>query len=232
MNNSVLEKIKGELIVSCQALPDEPLHSSFIMSKMALAAVQGGAIGIRANTAEDISAIQNEVNVPIIGILKQVYDDCDVFITPTLKEVREICETGAEIVAMDATTRPRPNNENLEEILQIIRKEFPHTLLMADTGSMEDVHYADSLGFDLIGTTLYGYTDETANQDISNHDFYHLKEVLKSTKRPVIAEGKIDSPEKASEVLKLGCHAVVVGGAITRPQEITTRFTKKIKGIL
>ncbi|RAM16422.1 N-acetylmannosamine-6-phosphate 2-epimerase, partial [Listeria ivanovii] len=136
MNNSVLEKIKGELIVSCQALPDEPLHSSFIMSKMALAAVQGGAIGIRANTPEDISAIQNEVNVPIIGIFKQVYDDCNVFITPTLKEVRKICETGAEIVAMDATTRPRPNNENLEEILQIIRKEFPSTLLMADTGSM------------------------------------------------------------------------------------------------
>lgn len=223
-----MEKIAGGLVVSCQALPDEPLHSSLIMSKMALAAVQGGAVGIRANTPEDISAIQTEVNVPIIGILKQVYDSCDVFITPTVKEVRTICETGVEIVAMDATTRQRPKNESLAEILQITRKEFPSTLLMADTGSLKDVQYADSLGFDIIGTTLYGYTEETASKDISDYQFSHLKEVLKSTNRPVIAEGKIDTPEKAREVLNLGCHAVVVGGAITRPQEITVRFTKKI----
>lgn len=226
-----MEKIKGGLVVSCQALEDEPLHSAFIMSKMALAAVQGGAVGIRANTAKDIRAIQSEVDVPIIGIYKKDYTDLDVFITPTLKEVREICETGAEIVAMDATTRKRPHNEDLKDILSAIRKEFPNTLFMADTGSIEDVYYADSLGFDLIGTTLYGYTEETANKNISDDDFSHLKEVLKSTKRPVIAEGKIDSPSKARQVLTLGCYAVVVGGAVTRPQEITTRFTNEIQKI-
>ncbi|ECB9580064.1 N-acetylmannosamine-6-phosphate 2-epimerase [Listeria monocytogenes] len=231
MGNSVMEKIKGGLVVSCQALEDEPLHSAFIMSKMALAAVQGGAVGIRANTAKDIRAIQSEVDVPIIGIYKKDYTDLDVFITPTLKEVREICETGAEIVAMDATTRKRPHNEDLKDILSAIRKEFPNTLFMADTGSIEDVYYADSLGFDLIGTTLYGYTEETANKNISDDDFSHLKEVLKSTKRPVIAEGKIDSPSKARQVLTLGCYAVVVGGAVTRPQEITTRFTNEIQKI-
>lgn len=226
-----MEKIKGGLVVSCQALEDEPLHSAFIMSKMALAAVQGGAVGIRANTAKDIRAIQSEIDVPIIGIYKKDYDDPDVFITPTLKEVREICETGVEIVAMDATTRKRPHNEDLKDILSAIRKEFPNTLFMADTASIEDVYYADSLGFDLIGTTLYGYTEETANKNISDDDFSHLKEVLKSTKRPVIAEGKIDSPSKARQVLTLGCYAVVVGGAVTRPQEITTRFTNEIQKI-
>ncbi|EHL2525117.1 tRNA-dihydrouridine synthase, partial [Listeria monocytogenes] len=136
-----------------------------------------------------------------------------------------------EIVAMDATTRKRPHNEDLKDILSAIRKEFPNTLFMADTGSIEDVYYADSLGFDLIGTTLYGYTEETANKNISDDDFSHLKEVLKSTKRPVIAEGKIDSPSKARQVLTLGCYAVVVGGAVTRPQEITTRFTNEIQKI-
>ncbi|MBF2457124.1 N-acetylmannosamine-6-phosphate 2-epimerase [Listeria welshimeri] len=229
MNNSVKEKIKGGLVVSCQALSNEPLHSSFIMSKMALAAVQSGAVGIRANTTKDIKAIEEQVDVPIIGIFKNEHEGSEVFITPTYKEVKEICESGAQIVAMDATTRLRPHGEKLDEIIKTVRKEFPNILLMADTSSLEDVKYADALGFDFIGTTLYGYTEATTGKNISDNQFAYLKEVLKSTTTPIIAEGKIDTPEKAREVLALGCYSVVVGGAITRPQEITKRFINEMK---
>ncbi|MGX7030663.1 N-acetylmannosamine-6-phosphate 2-epimerase [Vagococcus zengguangii] len=228
MESDVLKKIKGGLIVSCQALKEEPLHSSFIMSRMAKAAVMSGAIGIRANSVVDIQAIKDTVSVPVIGILKNVYEGCSIFITPTLKEVRRICATGAEIVAMDATTRSRPNGEQLPEIIKVIREEYPTTLLMADCATLEDVEYALSLGFDIIGTTLYGYTEDTQGCDISDDDFKHLKDVLEMVDRPVIAEGKIDTPEKAKRVLELGCWSVVTGGAITRPQEIAKKFVDAI----
>lgn len=222
------EQVEKKLIVSCQALENEPLHSSFIMSRMARAAYEAGAAGIRANSVVDIQAIKDLVDLPIIGLYKNVYSDSDVFITPTLKEVRAICATGAEVVAMDATTRKRPNDEDLSKIVAIIREEYPETLLMADTATIEDVHYAEQLGFDYIGTTLYGYTAETQGKDVADNDFAHLKEVLKVTKKPVIAEGKVDTPQKAKRVLELGCHSVVSGGAITRPQEITKRFIDEI----
>lgn len=228
MENKTLTYIKNNLIVSCQALEDEPLHSSFIMSRMALAAVQSGALGIRANSVEDIKAIQETVRVPIIGILKKVYPDSPVFITPTLAEVRKICQTGVEIVAMDATLRKRPNDESLNDIVSTIRTEYPNVLLMADTSSIADIKNAEELGFDIIGTTLYGYTDETRVENVADNDFYFLKEVLKNTHLPVIAEGKIDIPSKARRVLELGCHSVVVGGAITRPQQITKTFVGEI----
>lgn len=224
----VKEKIKQGLIVSCQALPEEPLHSSFIMGRMAIAAVSSGAIGIRANTAEDIQEIQKNVAVPIIGIKKKVYDDCPVFITPTLKEMREIADTGVEIVACDATLRPRPDGKALAEVVSQFKKEYPHTLLMADCATVAEIQNACQLDFDFVGTTLHGYTAETEGMNVADNDFAFLKEVLKVTTKPVIAEGKVDTPAKAKRVLELGCHAVVVGGAITRPQEITKRFVDEI----
>ncbi|MDR2833586.1 MAG: N-acetylmannosamine-6-phosphate 2-epimerase [Streptococcaceae bacterium] len=223
-----MKEIKNGLIVSCQALENEPLHSSFIMSKMALAAQQSGAVGIRANSVVDIQAIQETVNLPIIGIIKNVYSDSPVFITPTLKEVREVCATGVEIVAMDATLRSRPNNESLAQIIKTIREEYPKTLLMADCSSVEDMQNAEKLGFDFIGTTLYGYTEETKGKNIADDYFKFLKQALNTLKTPVIVEGKIDTPKKARISLELGGYAVVVGGAITRPQEITKRFVDEL----
>lgn len=231
MKESVMESVRGGLIVSCQALPEEPLHSSFIMSRMAKAAKESGAVGIRANSIVDIQAIRDVVTLPIIGIIKKVYSESDVFITPTLKEVRQVCATGCEIVAMDATIHSRPNGENLQAIVGTIREEYPDTILMADTGSIEDVEFAIKLGFDIIGTTLYGYTTETEGCDVSTNDFAYLKEVLAITDLPVIAEGKIDTPEKAKRVMELGCLAVVSGGAITRPQEITRKFVAAIGSV-
>lgn len=231
MMNSFLTKVKGGLIVSCQALEGEPLHSSFIMSKMAKAALAGGAVGIRANSVEDIKAIQKEVKLPIIGIFKKEYPDSEVFITPTLKEVRAICKTGVSVVALDATSRKRPQNENLKEIIHSVKKEFKDILIMGDTASLNDVTFALQAGVDIIGTTLHGYTEETAGCNISDNDFAYLKEVLQKSTVPVIAEGKVDTPEKAKRVLELGVESVVVGGAITRPKEITERFIESIKQV-
>jgi len=228
MKKKLYEKIKGGLIVSCQALPDEPLHSSFIMSRMARAAFESGSVGIRANSVVDIQSIRDNVFLPMIGIIKKEYRGSDVFITPTIKEVRQVCATGSEIVAMDGTIRKRPNDENLVEIIKQVKDEYPDTLLMADTATLEDVKYASEIGFDIIGTTLYGYTAETLGKNIADNDFEHLKQVLESTDLPVIAEGKIDTPMKAKRAIELGCFSVVCGGAITRPQEIAQKFVDAI----
>lgn len=224
MKNIFLDQVKGSLIISCQALPDEPLHSSFIMSRMALAAKEAGAAGIRANSIVDIQAIQDEVDLPVIGLDKVDYPDSPVYITPTIKEMRAVAATGCAAVACDVTGQPRPNGEKLADIVATMRAEFPDTLLMADTDTLENVRLADELGFDIIGTTMHGYTPATKGANIADDDFAYLKAVLKTTSHPVIAEGKVDTPAKMKRCLDLGCHAVVVGGAITRPLQIAKNF--------
>ena len=224
MKNNFLEKTKKKLIISCQALPGEPLHSSFIMSRMARAATLAGAAGIRANSVVDIQAIQDETSLPIIGIAKVDYDDSEVFITPTVKEMRAVASTGCQVVACDVTGRTRPNHEDLAKIVQQIHVEFPNTLLMADTDRIQSVMLANELGFDMIGTTMHGYTPATEGKNIADNDFEYLKEVISVAKAPVIAEGKIDSPKKLKRCMELGCHSVVVGGAITRPLQIARSF--------
>ena len=224
-----MEKIHNNLIVSCQALEDEPLHSSFIMSKMALAAQMGGAKGIRANSVEDIHAIKNEVDLPIIGIIKKDYMGTDVYITPTMKEVDALVEEGVDIIAMDATIQLRLNDLSLDDFFKAVKEKYPHQLFMADCSTVEEAIHADELGFDFIGTTLVGYTPQSQNLKIGNNDFEIIKEIVKHVKHPVIGEGNIDTPEKVKRVLELGCYSVVVGSIITRPQIITKRFVDKIK---
>lgn len=221
----MLEDIKNHLIVSCQALEYEPLHSSFIMSKMALAAYQGGAKGIRANTIEDIQAIKKEVDLPIIGIIKQEYEGSVVFITPTIKEVDALVKEGVDIIAMDATIRERPHHIYLDDFFKEVRKKYPNQKFMADCSTIEEAIHADELGFDFIGTTMVGYTKESKELKIEENDFEIIRTIIQKVKHPVIAEGNIDTPQKAKRVLELGCYSVVVGSIITRPQLITKRFT-------
>lgn len=220
----MLEDIKNHLIVSCQALEYEPLHSSFIMSKMALAAYQGGAKGIRANTIEDIQAIKKEVDLPIIGIIKQEYEGSVVFITPTIKEVDALVKEGVDIIAIDATIRERPHHIYLDDFFKEVRKKYPNQKFMADCSTIEEAIHADELGFNFIGTTMVGYTKESKGLKIEEKDFEIIKTIIQKVKHPVIAEGNIDTPQKAKRVLELGCYSVVVGSIITRPQLITKRF--------
>ncbi|WP_339226590.1 N-acetylmannosamine-6-phosphate 2-epimerase [Oceanobacillus sp. FSL K6-2867] len=224
-------KLPRNLIVSCQALEEEPLHSSFIMSKMALAAAQGGAKGIRANSKEDIIEIKKEVDLPIIGIVKRNYKDSDVFITATSKEIDELIESGCEVIAMDATISERPE-KILEELVAYTREQAPNVELMADISTIEEAQIAEKLGFDYIGTTLHGYTKHTKGKKLYDNDFAFLKEILQAVKKPVIAEGNIMTPHMLKKSFELGVYATVVGGAITRPKDITSRFVYEIKDMI
>ncbi len=224
-----IEQLRGRLIVSCQALPHEPLHSSFIMGRMALAAQMGGAAGIRANSIEDIKEIRAQVELPIIGIIKRDYEDSDVYITPTMREVDELMKVRPEIIAVDATGTVRPDHQSLDEFFQKIKEKYPQQLLMADCSTVEEALHADALGFDFIGTTLVGYTEQSKADTIENNDFEILKKILAGVKNRVIAEGRIDTPEKARRVIDLGAFSVVVGSCITRPQLITKSFADALK---
>ncbi|MGX5870669.1 putative N-acetylmannosamine-6-phosphate 2-epimerase [Enterobacter cloacae] len=225
---TVLDTLKGKLVVSCQALENEPLHSPFIMSRMALAARQGGAAAIRANSVVDIKAIKEQVTLPVIGIIKREYPDSEVFITATMKEVDELMTVSPAIIALDATDRARPDGESLATLVTRIRTRYPSVLLMADIATVDEAVTAQALGFDCVGTTLYGYTAQTAGHALPDDDCQFLKAVLAAVTVPVVAEGNVDTPERAARCLALGAHMVVVGGAITRPQQITERFMAAI----
>ena len=226
-----LEQLKDHLIVSCQALPNEPLHSSFIMGRMARAAEEGGAMGIRANTPEDIAEIRKNVDLPVIGIIKRDYDDSNVYITPTMKEIEELMEGQPEIIPIDATDSLRPNGVTLDEFYHQIRETYPQQLLMADCSTVEEAIHADKLGFDFIGTTLVGYTEQSKGDKIEHNDFEIIRTILNQVRHHVIAEGNINTPEKARRVIELGCYSVVVGSIITRPQLITKSFTDELAKI-
>lgn len=225
-NKEVFAKIKGGLIVSCQALSNEPLYSSYIMSRMALAAWKGGACGIRANTPEDIKEIKEIVDLPIIGLYKQVYDDSEVYITPTLESVDALMESKPDIIAIDATNRVRPYGYSLDDLFYKIRTKYPDMLFMADCSCLEDAIHAEELGFDLVGTTLYGYTKETQGAKLPGIDL--MKEIVQKVRIPVIAEGGIWTPEQLKAALDTGVYSAVVGTAITRPMDITKRFVNVI----
>lgn len=227
--NEKVTQMKGKLIVSCQALPEEPLHSSFIMGRMALAAKEGGACGIRANTKEDIREIQSQVDLPVIGIVKRDYEDSSVYITPTEKEVNELMEVQPEIIAVDATARLRPGGLSLADFFSSMKEKYPNQLWMADCSTVEEALYADSLGFDFIGTTMVGYTPQSKGLRIEADDFMILRQIISKSEHPVIAEGNIDTPEKAKRVIELGAFCVVVGSIITRPQLITRAFAKALE---
>lgn len=227
--NQKIKQLKGKLIVSCQALPQEPLHSSFIMGRMALAAKEGGAFGIRANTKEDIREIQSQVDLPVIGIVKRDYEGSAVYITPTMKEIDELMEVKPEIIAMDATSSLRPGNVTLDEFFKEVKEKYPDQLFMADCSTVEEALHADELGFDFIGTTLVGYTEQSKGLKIEADDFEIIRTIVKKANHFVIAEGNINTPEKAKRVIELGAFSVVVGSIITRPQLITKSFAEALE---
>ena len=224
---TIFASIKGELIVSCQALPEEPMHSSFIMGRMAYSAMLGGAKGIRANSVEDIKEIKKTVDLPIIGIIKSVYENSDVFITPTNKEIDLLYCEGVDIIALDATKRIRPDGKTISEVFPVLKEKYTDQLFMADCSTYEEAKEAYELGFDCIGTTLSGYTDYTQGSSLPDMDL--IERLVKDFPIPIIAEGGIWTPEELRHVYKLGVFSAVVGTAITRPMDITKRFIAAIK---
>ena len=214
-----LAAVKGRLIVSCQALEDEPLHGAEIMARMALAAKIGGAAAIRANSPADIRAVKAAVDLPVIGLYKR--GDSGVYITPTFAHSAAIADAGADVIALDCTDRPRPDGVALADLLARIRDELGLPIF-ADVSTLAEARGAASLGATMAAPTLSGYTESRPMRP--GPDFELLAEMTAALAIPVIAEGRIQSPEQARRALELGAWAVVVGSAITRPRTITARF--------
>lgn len=217
----VLNALRGRLVVSCQARPGLPLHGPHHMAAMARAAQLGGAAGLRACGMEDIRAEKDATGLPVIGLEKIDFEGYDIYITPTLESMRRVGEAGADIVATDATDRVRPDGFALPELLAAFRSESSLPV-MADISTLDEGLDAAEMGFDVISTTMSGYTPYSPQQP--GPDFELLAELARRVSTPVFAEGRIWTPDEAARALDLGAWAVVVGSAITRPEEITRRF--------
>jgi len=200
------------LIVSCQAPVNSPLHDPYIIAAMAKAAVNNGAVAVRIDTPSHIQAVRQKVQVPIIGLWKQVITGSDVYITPQFHHAVAVAAAGADIIAIDATTRNRPGDEKLADIITLIHQQL-NKPVMADVDTYEAAQLAVNAGADIVGTTLFGYTAQTKN--FSPPGWELLTQIIENLNTFVICEGGISSPQMAKKALDLGANAVVVGGAIT-----------------
>ncbi len=223
----ILEKLKNQVIVSVQAMPAEPLYEEGCLLAMMKSVVNGGAKGLRLAGARDVQNAKKHFDLPVIGITKpEIIPEnwkSVVYITPSIKEVKELVVAGADIIAFDGTTRPR-YGETLREIIKFISSN--NKLSMADISTVEEGIAARALGVDIVSTTLSGYTDNSSSEN-DEPDFLLLEKLVKILDCPVVLEGRIWSPDQVDRAFSLGAHSVVIGSAITRPQLITKRFCNR-----
>ena len=224
----ILDAIHGKMIVSCQAIPGEPLYmeDDSVMYLMARAAKRAGTPAIRTSSIRDVAAIKKETGLPVIGLVKINYPGYDSYITPTMKEVDDLVDVGSDVVALDCTLRRRGDGTTINEFIAQIKEKYPDIILMADISNYEEGVNAWKCGVDIVGTTMSGYTDYTSKKD--EPDYELMRRLSADMDIPVIGEGKIHYPEQAVKALQTGVWAIVVGGAITRPMEIAQRFIKAI----
>lgn len=225
----LFEQIKGKVIVSCQAVPGEPLYveEKSIMYLMARAAKQAGTPAIRTSSIRDVVAIKEETGLPVIGLVKIQYEGFERYITPTMKEVDALVEAGSDVIALDCTEQKRGDGKTISEFISEVRAKYPKAVLMADISTYEEGVNAWKLGMDIVGTTMSGYTPQSPKLD--GPDYELVKKLSETIDVPVIGEGRVHSPQQAVDMLKAGAYAVVVGGAITRPLEIAQRFIKAVE---
>ena len=224
----ILEDLKGKIIVSSQAMPNEPFYEENCMMAMMQSVVNGGAAGLRVAGKRDVINATT-FGIPVIGLTKpnKLPENWRsvVYITSGVKEVKELIEAGADIIAFDGTSRPRPDGSNVEQLIQLIH--FAGRLAMADISTVEEGVNCAKLGADIISTTLAGYTDESGDAG-ENPDFELLEKLVNTIEKPVFLEGRVWAPDEAKKAFELGAHSVVIGSAITRPHLITKRFTEGI----
>lgn len=225
---NIINRLKGKVVVSVQAMPSEPLYLEKCMVAMMKSVIKGGAGGLRVAGARDVKNAKHLFDVPIIGLTKPDIIPSNwqeiVYITPTLKEVIELVEAGADIIAFDGTMRERPNGAKLEELIKYVK--INNRVSMADISTLEEGLNAEKLGANILSTTLSGYTQFSQNRG-NGPDFELLKQLVDNTNLPVVLEGRIWEPEEVDKAFELGAHCVVIGSAITRPQLITKRFVQR-----
>lgn len=221
---NVLQTLGSGLTVSCQAYPGEPLRDPRTIAQMAQSVVMGGAVAVRVQGLEDISAVKDAVTVPVVGLWKD--GDSGVFITPTLDHALAVAKAGADVVALDGTRRERPDGRTLAQTITAFKEVYPDRLIMADCGSTPDAVAAQEAGADIIGTTLAGYSPERPKTD--GPDYELIPQILAECTVPLIVEGRVHSPEQAQKAIELGAYGVCVGTAITHPQTITSWFTAAV----
>lgn len=227
--NEILELTKGSIIVSCQALPHEPMYCEemSLMPYFAKAAQQAGSKVIRTSSVRDVVAIKEKTGMPVIGLIKRNYEGFESYITPTMQEIDELVAADSDIIALDCTDMKRGDGKTIPEFLADIRAKYPDIVLMADISTFEEGIRAWKCGVDMVGTTMSGYTPHSVKTEGPNYEL--VEQLVKALPIPVIAEGRVHYPDQAKKMLELGAHAVVVGGAITRPLEIAQRFYKAIE---
>lgn len=229
--NNVIDRIKGIVVVSVQAMPSEPLYAESCMTAMMKSVVNGGAGALRVAGVRDVKIAKKLFTLPVIGLTKpnvipKNYKEI-VYITPTVKDVIDLVQAGADIIATDATQRPRPNGEKLADLFKYVH--INNRIAMADISTLEEGIKAKEAGADILSTTLAGYTLESVNSPSKEPDFELLKQLVETTNMPVVLEGRIWEPEQVNKAFELGAHCVVIGSAITRPQLITKRFVFRNK---
>lgn len=229
--NDIIRRIKGTVIVSVQAMPNEPLYNEVCMLAMMKSVLNGGAGALRLAGIRDIKNAKKIFDIPIIGITKpdkipNNYKEI-VYITPTIEDVINIINAGAEIIAFDGTQRQRPNNEKIKDLIKYIH--INKRIAMADISTLEEGIKAAEADADILSTTLAGYTLESLDSPVNEPDFNLLQQLVEKTNKPVILEGRIWEPKQVDKAFELGAHAVVIGSAITRPQLITKRFVFRNK---
>lgn len=226
-SNNIIKQLKNTLVVSCQAREGSPLRDTDTIVRIACAAAQGGASAIRANGKEDIQALRASLDLPIIGLWK---DNSrrglqSIYITPTVHHATTVAAAGADIVAIDGTSRPRDTGEELGRIIQAVHNMS--AAVMADVATVDDGIRAEQAGADAVSTTLSGYTSETADQT-TTPDFALISGLNASIGIPTFAEGRLHTPGDAHLAMRYGAHAVVVGTAITNPTWLTETFMQSV----
>lgn len=225
--DAAIAALEGGLIVSCQAPAQSPLHNPLVIAAMAKAAVNQGAVGLRLDTPAHIEQVRQQVEVPIIGLWKQVVPGYEVYITPQFEQAQAIAAAGADIIAIDATDRPRPGGETLAGLIEQIHQQLGKPV-MADADTLAGAIAAEKAGADCVGTTLYGYTAATAH--LKPPSFELLGQMVFKLNVPVICEGGIASPETARRAMEMGAFAVVVGTAITGIDLLVQKYVQQLAG--
>ena len=248
--NTILKKLQDKLIVSCQAFPDSPLYGAEYMQKMAMCAIKGGASGIRACWPENVKAIREITTLPIVGINKVVDNDPvsieKVYITPTFESAAEVIEAGADILGIDCTPRGR-TYDDINKIIEQVRKHYPDTLIMADLSTLEEGLKAEEMGVHIVSTTLSGYTPGSLRANVKKYsqsmdensfsklmveegpDFKLIQDLEKNVKIKINAEGRFWNPEQIAQAVEYGADMITVGAAITMPEKITSKFVRAIE---